>query len=75
MELTNPYVASISAGLLVFLYTYNFKSSKDAKGDKQTKQTNMNYIFLTSLVVFIGMNYYCSNTGTIEKTLQCGFDE
>ena len=71
MNIYNPYVASITSGLIVYLYTYNFKH----KSDKKNKQTNLNYVFIVSLFVFIMMNYYGANTTSIEPTLECKFDE
>ena len=72
MTLYNPYLVSLVAGLSVFVYT---KSGK--KDDtKSSKQTNLNYVFLTSLIVFILMQYYSNNADTaLEPTLDCKFDE
>lgn len=69
MNMNNPYVVSLSAGLLVYLY------NKPNKQDKIKRQTNLNYVFLTSLIVFILMQYYSTNTTSIEPTLDCKFEE
>lgn len=73
MNMYNPYVVSLSAGLIVYMLT----SSKGKNEDNKTKrQTNLNYVFLTSLIVFILMQYYSTNsTSTLEPTLDCKFDE
>jgi len=67
----NPYVVSLSAGLVVYMFT---KSNK-IKDNKTNRQTNLNYVFLTSLIVFILMQYYSTNTTSLEPTLDCKFDE
>ena len=70
MDMYNPYVSAIAAGVCVYLYTYNFSNKT-----KEKRQTNLNYVFLTSVLVFIMMNYYGSNTSSIEPTLSMKFDE
>ena len=71
MNINNPYVVSLSAGLIVYMMT----KSKTKDGDKVKRQTNLNYVFLSSLIVFILMQYYLTNTTAIEPTLDCKFDE
>jgi len=71
MSMYNPYVVSLSAGLVVYMFT---KSNK-IKDNKTNRQTNLNYVFLTSLIVFILMQYYSTNTTSLEPTLDCKFDE
>ena len=71
MNINNPYFISLSAGLLVYILTK--PNSKD--GDKSERQTNLNYVFLTSLMTFIFMQYYSTNTTSLEPTLDCKFDE
>lgn len=71
MDIYNPYIVSIISGLMV--YFYNYRSTN--KDNKQNKQTNLNYVFLTSIVVFILMNYYNGNSSILEPTLDCKFDD
>ena len=71
MNINNPYIVSLSAGLIVYMMT----KSKTKDGDKTKRQTNLNYVFLTSLIIFILMQYYSTNTTTLEPTLDCKFDE
>jgi len=71
MNINNPYIVSLSAGLLVYIFT----KPKTKDGDKTNRQTNLNYVFLTSLIVFILMQYHSTNTTLIEPTLECKFDE
>ena len=71
MNMNNPYVISLSAGLMVYLFTKPNKKEEN----KSKRQTNLNYVFLTSLIVFIFMQYYSTNSTTIEPTLDCKFDE
>ncbi len=71
MNINNPYFISLSAGLLVYILTK--PNSKDS--DKTKRQTNLNYVFLTSLMTFIFMQYYSTNTVSLEPTLDCKFDE
>ena len=71
MNINNPYIVSLSAGLAVYMLT----KSKSKDGDKTKRQTNLNYVFLTSLIVFILMQYYSTNTVSLEPTLDCKFDE
>ena len=71
MNINNPYFISLSAGVLVYILTK--PNSKD--GDKTKRETNLNYVFLTSLIAFILMQYYSLNTTSLEPTLDCKFDE
>jgi len=71
MNINNPYIVSLSAGLVVYL----FSKPKNKDDDKIKRQTNLNYVFLTSLIVFILMQYYSTNTTSLEPTLNCKFDE
>ena len=71
MDIYNPYVASIVSGLIVYIYNYR----SVGKDDKQKKQTNLNYVFFTSIIVFIFMNYYNSNNSILEPTLDTKFDD
>ena len=71
MITNNPYVVSLSAGFVVYILT----KSKSTDNDKTKRQTNLNYIFLTCLLVFILMQYYSTNSTTLEPTLDCKFDE
>lgn len=71
MDIYNPYIVSIISGLMV--YFYNYRSTN--KDNKQNKQTNLNYVFLTSIIVFILMNYYNGNSSILEPTLDCKFDD
>lgn len=72
MNINNPYAVSLSAGLIVYIFT---KPNKKDSNDKTKRQTNLNYVFLTSLIVFILMQYYSTNTTSLEPTLDCKFDE
>ena len=72
MNINNPYIVSLSAGLVVFMFT---KPKNKVEGDKTKRQTNLNYVFLTSLIVFVLMQYYSTNTISLEPTLDCKFDE
>jgi len=71
MNILNPYLAAFVSGAVV--YFYNYKGT--AKGDKEKKQTNMNYVFFTSIVVFICMSLYSSNSSSLEPTLDTKFDD
>ena len=74
MNLNNPYIVSIATGLSVYLFTYN-SNEKNDKNSKQRKQTNLNYVFLSSIIVFLIMNFYGSNNSSLEPTLDCKFDD
>ena len=71
MTIYNPYAVSLSAGFLVYMFTKPNKKDND----KSKRQTNLNYVFLTSLIIFILMQYFSTNTISIEPTLDCKFDE
>lgn len=71
MDIYNPYIASIVSGLIVYMYNYKATS----KDDKTKKQTNLNYVFFTSIIVFIFMNYYNSTSSILEPTLDTKFDD
>jgi len=70
MNIYNPYVAAIASGLIVYLYMY-----KTTEKNKQNKQTNLNYVFLSSLIAFVGMHYYANNSIISEPTLTTKFDD
>lgn len=72
MNTYNPYIVSLSVGFFVFMLT---KSSNKKDENKTKRQTNLNYVFLASLSVFILMQYFSTNTTSIEPTLDCKFDE
>ena len=71
MNMNNPYMVSLSAGLIVYMFT----RPKNKEDNKTKRQTNLNYVFLTSLIVFILMQYYSTNTTSLEPTLDCKFEE
>ena len=71
MNINNPYIVSLSVGLGVYMLTKS--STKEV--NKAKRQTNINYVFLSSLIVFIVMQYYSTNTISLEPTLDCKFDE
>ena len=71
MDVYNPYVTAILSGAFVYFCTYNQKS----QDNKTNKQTNLNYVFLASILVFVFMNYINSNNISIEPTLNIKYDE
>lgn len=71
MSIYNPYAVSLSAGFLVYMFIKPNKKDDN----KNKRQTNLNYVFLTSLLIFILMQYFSNNTTSIEPTLDCKFDE
>ena len=72
MSMYNPYLVSLSAGIGVYLLT----KSKTKENKKDVRQTNLNYVFITILFVFILMKYLSTNnTTSLEPTLDCKFDE
>ena len=73
MDVTNPYVVSILTGLCVYMFTVSSASKSDDKQTKQAKQTNLNYVFLSSITVFIVMHFYGSNNTELEPTLDSKF--
>jgi NhaP-type Na+/H+ or K+/H+ antiporter len=75
MDVYNPYVAAILSGLIVYLYTYKSNDKDGTQDNKHKKQTNLNYVFVTGLFVFIGMNYYNSNSSVIEPTMLTKYDD
>ena len=72
MSMYNPYLVSLSAGIGVYLLT----KSKTKENKKDVRQTNLNYVFITILFIFILMKYLSTNnTTSLEPTLDCKFDE
>lgn len=76
MDIKNPYIVSLcSGGLVYIMYSKNLpENSTDAK-KKEVKQMKLNYAFLTSLVVFLVMQYYSNSTVEIEPVLKTKFED
>ena len=73
MDIYNPYIAAGVSGLLVYFYRSSFNDK--TTDNKQKKHTNLNYVFITSLFVFIIMNYFSNTTTVLEPTLTSKFEE
>ena len=62
IDLKNPYIVSIGAGSLIYYLNITPKqiNTKNKTEPKDIKQTRLNYAFLTSIIVFLAMQYYIS---------------
>ena len=76
MDIKNPYIVSLcSGGLVYFMYNKNVPENAPDTKKKEIKQMKLNYAFLTTLVVFLGMQYYSNTSIEIEPVLKTKFED
>ena len=71
MDKYNPYIVAIATGFIVYILGSQKQNMQDSKS-KEKKQTNINYVFMASVLTFIVANMYNGNSSD-EPTMKVPF--